>query len=330
MKLQILVPYHDEPVSMIKNLLDSIAIQVKVDFSEIGVIIVSDGHFDAFDRFCEWTDLTNAYPFFIEIYEKSHEGVSAARNFALDHATAEYIMFADADDMFYKVNGLWTIVREINKGFDAMISQFYEEWKHPDTGEFFFVEHKADSVFVHGKVYRLQYLKENGIQWNNALTIHEDSYFNTLATNLSTNCKYLQNGFWLWRYNENSVCRHDKKYLLKTYINMIDSNEALIEEFLRREMEDKASFYSSLMILEAYYNMNKADWINEDNAEYRNATEKRLSEYFHKYEFLWNKCPEPERMKISEALRARNIKEGMLFESIGFPEWLQHIKSLAE
>ena len=47
-----------------------------------------------------------------------------------------------------------------------------------------------DSTFVHGKVHRRQYLIDKEIRWNDALTIHEDSYFNILCQNLSTNIKY--------------------------------------------------------------------------------------------------------------------------------------------
>lgn len=304
MKLQILVPQYNEDESIIKSLLDSIAIQIKVDFSEIGVIIVNDGSDCLLD-----VNFLKSYPFQIDYYEKSHEGVSAARNFALDMATADYVMFCDADDMFYKVNGLWMVMKEINKGFDCLISLFYEEWKHPETGDFYFVEHSADSVFVHGKVHRLQYLRDNNIRWNDSLTIHEDSYFNTLSINLTTYVKYQKNGFYLWRYRENSICRHDPKYMLKTYKNLLDSNDALVDEFIERGKIKEANLYASMMILEAYYNMNKSEWLDQMNSEYRNETERRFKDYFLKHEQRWRDLDEKERMEISERLRARNAKE---------------------
>lgn len=324
MKLQILIPQYKETEAEIKPLLDSIAIQIKVDFNDIGVIIVNDG-----TRVRLSPNFLSSYPFSIRYYRPGkHKGVSAARNYALDKATADYVMFCDADDMFYKVTGLWMLLREIDKGFDSLLSLFYEEWKHPETGEFYIVEHKADSVFVHGKVHRLAYLKEKGIRWNENLTIHEDSYFNTLAENLTDQVKYQANGFYLWRYRENSICRHDPKYLLKTYCNMLDSNDALIDEFLRRGMEDKANFYASLMVMEAYYTMNKPEWIDQENQVYRRSTEERFSRYFLKHEAQWIALEEHERMLLSEKLRARNVKEGMLMEQIGLNEWLDHIRGL--
>jgi hypothetical protein len=38
--------------------------------------------------------------------------------------------------------------------------------------------------------------------------------------------------FYLWKWNKNSVSRHDEKYILKTYDKMIDSTDYLIDEFM--------------------------------------------------------------------------------------------------
>ena len=132
MKLQILVPQYKETDEIIKPLLDSIAIQQNVDFNEIGVIIVNDG------SDVHLTDeLLNSYPFKIEYYLEEHRGVSGTRNSCLDHAEADYVMFCDADDMFYNACGLWIIFREteIDKGFDSLVSVFIEESRLPETNE---------------------------------------------------------------------------------------------------------------------------------------------------------------------------------------------------
>jgi hypothetical protein len=100
----------------------------------------------------------------------------------LDHATAEYVMFCDADDMFYSACGCYIIIQEIkNGGFDSLTSCFIEESKHPITNEIVYLNHEQDSTFVHGKVHRRQYLIDNHIRWNPNLTIHEDSFFNILC-----------------------------------------------------------------------------------------------------------------------------------------------------
>jgi len=41
---------------------------------------------------------------------------------------------------------------------------------------------------------------------------------------------------------------------------MIDSNNALIDEFLKRNVKDKAMFFTGFLIFDAYYLMNKPEW----------------------------------------------------------------------
>ena len=130
MKLQILIPQYKETDDIVKPLLDSIALQQCVDFSEIGVIICNDGtdvHLT--------DDLLNNYPFKVEYHKEPHRGVSATRNACLDYATADYVMFCDADDMFYNMCGLWIIFKEMAVGFDSLVSCFTEETRHPQTKE---------------------------------------------------------------------------------------------------------------------------------------------------------------------------------------------------
>ena len=323
MKLQILIPQYKETEEVIKPLLDSIALQQRIDLNEVGVIICNDGSDVHLSE-----EFLNSYPYQIEYYLCEHHGVSATRNACLDRATADYVMFCDADDMFYNMCGLWILFREMdNGGFDSFVSMFIEESKTP-TDEFIFINHETDSTFVHGKVHSRQYLIDNNIRWNEHLTIHEDSFFNILCQNCSQNVKYCQTPFYLWKWRDDSVCRHDPKYILKTYNNMLDSNDALIDEFIKRGMSDKVMFYTCFMIFEAYYTMNKPDWINQDNQSYRTAVEKRFKNYYKKHKKIWTDTPVNDKMMISNGVRTRLINEGMLMESITIDAWLKKIEKI--
>ena len=130
MKLQILVPQYKETDEIIKPLLDSILVQQNVDLeNDVGVIITNDGtDVKLSDK------LLNSYPFKIGYYQNEHAGVSATRNYCLDKATADYVMFCDADDMFFNACGLYIVFREIDKlgGFDGLVSAFLEESRNPE------------------------------------------------------------------------------------------------------------------------------------------------------------------------------------------------------
>lgn len=325
MKLQILIPQYQETDEIIKPLLDSIAIQQSVDLqNDIGVIIVNDGTNIHLSQ-----ELLNKYPFKIEYYLHEHQGVSATRNACLDYATADYVMFCDADDMFYNACGLYIILREINKDeFDSFVSVFLEEVKFKDGSGTMYLTHPADSTFVHGKVHRRQYLIDNNIRWNSELTLHEDSYFNYLCQNLSKNVKYCTNPFYLWKWRDSSVCRHDEQFILKTYDKLLDSSTALVNELLRRGRYDEASFCAVSMIYSSYFTLNKAEWLNQDNKKYRDLTERRFKKYYFDFKDLLFTMSEMERNNIIIMIKNKMFTEGLIMESITFDDWINNIKHL--
>ena len=238
-------------------------------------------------------------------------------------------MFCDADDMFYNACGLWIVFREMDgDGFDSLVSAFVEESRIPETKEVVYVNHDMDSTFVHGKIHRRQYLIDNDIRWNDSLTIHEDSYFNCLCQRFAKELKYSQTPFYLWRWRDASVCRHDPKYILKTYNNMLDSNDALVEQFLKRNRPEDAQFYSVSMIYDAYFTMNKDEWIDQENQEYRYATEKRFKDYWHKYKYLHDAIDKQIKAQIIMGIKNRMYMEGMVLETQTFEQWIKEIEEI--
>lgn len=327
MKLQILVPQYKETEEVIKPLLSSIEIQQTVDVkNDVGVIIVNDGS----DVFLS-EEFLKSFSYDIKYIKAEHKGVSATRNAALDAATADYVMFCDADDMFCSVCGLYVIFREMTgEGFDALVSVFMEETKNFQTGEKVFLNREMDSTFVHGKIYRRQYLLDRKIRWNDKLTIHEDSYFNCLAQKLAdpNRVKYCPQPFYLWRWRDASVCRHDPKYILKTYNNMLDSNTALVNELISRGRMNDAQFYATAMIYDAYFMMNKEEWMNQENQEFRSSTEKRFKQYYLEFKLLFDAIPKEAKAQIIMGIKNRFFAEGVLLESVTFDDWIKHVLSL--
>ena len=337
-KLQILIPHYKEGFDVIKPLLDSINIQQNVDLkNDVGIIIVNDGDQCVLDE-----SLFENYEFDVEYYVNEHKGVSATRNACLDKATADYVMFCDCDDMFSNVCGLWVIFREMktkdantgNIGFDILISVFMQESRDAKTGEATFINRGnkekdgLDSVFVHGKVYRRQYLLDNNIKWNNKLTIHEDSYFNCLCQALTKSIKYISTPFYLWKWRKDSVCRSDEKYILKTYNNLIDSSDALVEQFLVRNKLENAQYNVTHMVYNTYFMMNKKEWLEQENREFRNNSERRFKEYYNKYSYLMENTSPQVKAQIIQKLKTTFFQRGLFLESITFDGWINYIKKL--
>ena len=324
-KLDILVPQYKETDSDVKNLLDSIAIQQNVDLkNDVGVIIVNDGSDIHLSK-----DLLESYQFDIKYILNEHKGVSATRNACLDASTAEYVMFCDADDMFYNACGLWIIFNEMKgEGFDSLVSVFIEETRMPDTKEVTYIPREMDSTFVHGKVHRRKYLLDEGIRWNDNLTIHEDSFFNIQCQRLSTKVKYCPAPFYLWKWRDDSVCRHDDKYILKTFNNMIDSMDACATQFIKRNKITIAKQLITSIIFDCYFTMNKKEWLEQENQEYRHNTELRFKDFYHKYKEYYDTIDEQEKNGIIVGIKNRMFREGMILESMTFNDWIQEIEKM--
>lgn len=322
-KLSIIVTHFKEPFRVVRPLLDSVMLQRSVDLNEVEVVIVNDG-----DEYLLDEEEFKKYPFDIRYIINEKKTVSAARNRGLDEAQGEYIQFCDCDDMFYCCNALYYIFNEmkVEGAFDGLCDAFFEE-SHPDTGQTLYLQHNGTDLFVHGKIWKKDYLIKNEIRFRDDLSIHEESPFTYLALNCSGNVKLCPIPFYLWCWNDNSVCRRDPKYLLKTYVDMVRSQTAVVEEFLKRDMTDKAKGFVVGMIWDAYYSLCCKDWKDINNKEYRDEVEKKFKEYFTKFRCLWDSVSEQDKMLISNNVRQQKIMEGKLeMENITFEDFIKRFE----
>jgi hypothetical protein len=109
---------------------------------------------------------------------------------------------------------------------------------------------------------------------------------------------------------------------------MLDSNDALVSQFLSRNRKEDAQFYAISMIYDAYFTMNKDEWLNQENKEYRYATEKRFKEYWLKYKNLHDTIPQDIKAQIIMGIKNRMYGEGMILETITFAEWIKQVEAM--
>lgn len=251
MKLQILVPQYKEDERVIGKLLDSIKLQRNINFNDIGVIIVNDGSDIILNPY-----FLLQYPFRINYIRAEHKGASATRNRALKEATADYIMFCDADDMFYHNLALQLILRECeSKNPDCFYSTFIEEIPDPQKPfKFLYNARQQAFVFVHGKVYRRQFLLDKDIWWDEELTLHEDGYFNGLALAQIPKDKlvYCNEPFYMWCNNSESVSRKTPTFVLDTYDQNLIAQDRLITKLLPRNIYEAINL-TAIQLYQTYF-----------------------------------------------------------------------------
>jgi len=84
----------------------------------------------------------------------------------------------------------------------------------------------------------------------------------------------------LWKWNDNSVSRHDPKYILKTFNCLLDSSTQLIKDLVNRGLNKNADVIATNIIFDSYFTLNKKEWLEQDNQEYRKNVEKRFKDFY--------------------------------------------------
>ena len=258
--IQLLVPHHREPVAVVRRLLDSVASQM-YDMSEVSVVICEDGG-----------DVPEygTYPFELVQTRRPHGGVSATRNALLDMAYGDYVMLCDADDQFTSAFGLSLVSAAMP--FDVMVPPFYQE--NPDGSLFI---RTRDRYLVHGKAFRLRYLRENGIRWLDDLTVSGDNYFLWQALLLADEVKFTDAPYYAWRYNGGSVCRSEPDHFQRAYPLTLRGMGENVRDFLRRGRGDLARDMAVLMAMDAYFMTSSSDW--DQTTGYAAESAEELSSY---------------------------------------------------
>ena len=101
--VSIIIPIYNVEL-YISQCLDSI---LKQSFTDFEVILVDDGSKDKSGVICDEYAAKDSR---INVFHQSNQGVSKARNVALDYAKGEYVIFMDSDDYWYVDNCLETLI----------------------------------------------------------------------------------------------------------------------------------------------------------------------------------------------------------------------------
>lgn len=173
--LDIIIPHYKEPWEEGRKLFDLIEHQRGVIRTDFRATVVQDGEEGALD----WEHIREMYSYPLRIETIPHGGVSAARNHGMDAANAEWIMFCDFDDTFtsvYSLKGILDLLAspEAEK-YDFIHTPFAVENQTQDG--LALTENRKESTWTHGKLFRLSFLRETGLRFDEALWYAEDSAF---------------------------------------------------------------------------------------------------------------------------------------------------------
>jgi len=201
--IDVIIPAYNS-YETIDRTLSSIALQDIIE--NINVYIVNDGSKYSYEKYVKF------YSKFMNIKElsyKNNKGPGYAREYGIENSSAKYIIFIDSDDTFYDFHSISKLYNEISMGdYDFVNSVFYKETNNG------LERIENDVVWLHGKIYKREFLKINNIKFNDSRS-NEDNGFNTLIILNNPKEKYLDEVTYIYHDNKKSITRknnHEFKY----------------------------------------------------------------------------------------------------------------------
>lgn len=285
-KLEIIIPHYKEDPALMQPMFDILKLQRNVKWTDFSVLIINDGEDitlpEGFGSDC---------PFEVRSINVPHGGISAARNAGLRYSKGEWIMFCDSDDALATTFSLQTYFKFMTDDKVFVTSAFFEEAPSlDDRSRIVLIWHDGhDYIFVHGKVFRRQWLIDNNVSFRDDLQLHEDTYFIAIAKSLmdEKNTVFIRDALYLWQYNKKSVSRSYDNFVLETYDQLIKKNIALTEEFLRRGMFVRAKGIVCRTITDSYCRCNCKQWNLPDNKELLQDAEDCAALFLKKYDYIY-------------------------------------------
>lgn len=205
--LNLVIPTY-KATGIISNLLDSLVAQTRNNFI---TTIVNDCDGEDYSEIIE--KYRNLGLFIRYLVLPENRGPGGARQYGFDSDDmCDYVMFCDADDriMPFAVEFLYTYTKGANA--DVGMSEILHERKNGISD---ILENGENSTWLHGKIYRCDYLRQNNIRFNEQLRVNEDGNFNTLVFGLTEKIKMINVVTYMWCDYQESLTRKDTKAFAK-------------------------------------------------------------------------------------------------------------------
>lgn len=180
--VSVIIPVYNSE-KYLRYCLDSV---VNQSYKDIEIIIVDDGSKDNSSEILD--EYVGKYPG-IKAYHNENRGVSFSRNFGIDRASGDYLLFHDSDD-WLKENAIEGLVKIIGDS-DVACGTIKEIWPHADVvldmPEGRFVKNNKENGFVDvmysmhetscAKLYRKDVILKNRLKFDEDIRNGEDAKF---------------------------------------------------------------------------------------------------------------------------------------------------------
>ena len=321
--LDLVITHYKSPFSLGKPWFDMLSLQRNVNFDDIGVILVNDGEESRLPD-----ELFKDYPFEVKNLTIPHAGVSGARNAGIDASDAEWVMICDFDDSFMSVNGLHILLTAAKDKTKVMYwSHFFEEIQTVN-GDMIYHQHGRDYIFIHGKMFRVEWLRKENLRFYDKLTLHEDVFFNTLTQAVADDDAIgeIKSGLYIWCWNKDSVSRQYDNWLIRTYNHQIRQRIAIARELEQRGLDEALDLTVVKTIIDGYYDFQQESWLSKDLSKDYRLAERWFCTFMKEYWRVYSKVEPKKIAGMAKLARDYRVEKGfLLMESKTLRDWLMHM-----
>lgn len=280
-KLSIIIPYHNEDEILLRPLFSSLNDQLLINFKEIEIIMSNNCNYPK-DLSYFFNNYVNIAPIinYVECPDKS--GMGPNRQFGLEQATGEYVMFCDCDDVLYSAISLHAVFNVLTPDIDMYDFIAIKELdpRNAKPGDAVFEVNGPNPVLLHGKVYNRQYLIDHNIRFTARLFAWEDMYFNQIIEQNQPNREFFNIPIYIWKFRASSVSKElgpEIVYQTKHYRDGILKNFYILDYLKKYNIVSESKFYAILI-------STTISWYQDKNALLYQTTEtEKLYGYTIKY-----------------------------------------------
>lgn len=238
---------------------------LKQDYPHLEIILINDGSTDDSKNICEKYQKASATTPSASIlfFDRPHQGVSATRNFGLDHFSGEYFCFLDADDLLAEnfISTLYALAKKnnldyITSGYQRFVGNFptsetqnpastkssKEEPRKPkstrssreslriyDKSDFYkqLLNLNSGYIFCHMKLFKKSL---RHIRFDESLSVAEDALYNFKILNELNSFGATSTPLYLYRVHQNSTVRTFSEDYIEKYRIALQKIENYLQE----------------------------------------------------------------------------------------------------
>lgn len=229
--ISLIVPVFNVKEKYLRECIDSIKEQ---SYSNLEIMLIDDGSTDQSGKICDFYAEMDKR---IRVIHKKNGGVSSARNYGLQNASGDYVMFVDSDDILEKdmIKYLITTAKKTEAGIT--VCSCYHMTNRGDRNNNKLIATKTvtpsegieylayninvydelETTAVWGKLYKKSVIEN--IKFNENMILGEDFIFNYYAINKTNSVTYSNQKLYNYRILETGIMhkKQDSDKIMMTF-----------------------------------------------------------------------------------------------------------------